>query len=828
MPVELLSRLGSSPNGLSNAEAARRLAGQGSGQRTVPRGRASAALLVSQFRSPITLLLIVAAVLSLLLGDTTDGLIILGIIVVSGLLGFWQEHRAADAVERLLARVRTKATVLRQGAHADVPVEAVVPGDIVLLAAGDIIPGDARILEARDLYVDEAVLTGESYPVEKQPGTLLDAASLRERTNALFMGTHVVSGTATALVVHTGGATVFGGISADLARRPPATEFEHGVRRFGYLLLEIAAVLAIVIFAINVALHRPVLEALLFTLALAVGLTPQLLPAIVSVTLAHGARQMAEKDVIVRRLNAIEDLGGITILCTDKTGTVTEGVVRFDAALDVAGEPSGKARLYAHLNAAFETGFPNPIDEAIRRESLPEAAVFQKLDEVPYDFVRKRLTVLVKTGERRIMITKGALANVLAVCSAAERPDGSVCGIEEVRAQVLALHEARSSRGYRCLGIAYRVFDSEAPIRKESEQEMVFLGVVSLFDPPKAGALESLQRLRELGISVKLITGDNSAVAAKIGSDAGFNVQAILTGTQLRQLSDAALVRRAVRVDVFAEVEPNQKERIVLALKKAGRAVGFLGDGINDASALHAADVGISVDTAVDVTKQAADIVLLRKDLAVLVDGVREGRRAFANTLKYVFITTSANFGNMFSMAGASLFSAFLPLLPKQILLLNVLSDLPAMAIAADRLDDELVARPRRWDMRAIRHFMLAFGLLSSVFDYLTFGVLLILQTSPEVFRAGWFLESLLSEVFILLVIRTRRAFFRSRVGRGLFVASVAVSLAAIALPYSPLAETLGFAPLPVSLLLAIATVLGFYVVASELAKRWFHHTVHL
>jgi Mg2+-importing ATPase len=825
---QILAQLHSSPEGLTGNAALRRLAIHGPNRFTAATGHPRIALLLSQFRSPITLLLIAAAALSLLLGETTDGLIVIGIVLASSLLGFWQEQRAADAVGKLLAMVRTQVSVLRHGVRTDIALESVVPGDVVLLAAGDIVPGDARILTSKDLYVDEAALTGESYPAEKQSCTVPAEAALHERRNTLFLGTHVVSGTATAVVVHTGKKTIFGGISTELSRRAPITGFEHGIRRFGYLLLEIAAVLALVILAINVALDRPVLESLLFTLALAVGLTPQLLPAIVSVTLAHGARQMAQKDVIVRRLSSIEDIGGITILCTDKTGTLTEGVTSVDAALDMAGKPSSKVLLYAYVNAAFETGFTNPIDEAIRREALPQAAAFQKVDEVPYDFVRKRLSVLVQTGEQRIMVTKGALANVLSVCTAAEQSDGHLCPIEEASGQVLERYQALSRQGYRCLGVAYRILESEAIIRKESERDMVFLGLLTLSDPLKPGALESLQRLRDLGISVKLISGDNSAVAAKIGREAGLNVRTILTGPELRHLTDSALMRRAVRVDVFAEVEPNQKERIVLALKKSGRAVGYLGDGINDASALHAADVGISVDTAVDVTKQAADIVLLRKDLGVLAEGVREGRRAFANTLKYVFITTSANFGNMFSMAGASLFSAFLPLLPKQILLLNVLSDLPAMAIAADHLDEELVARPRRWDMRAIERFMITFGLLSSLFDYLMFGTLLMLQTSVEVFRTGWFLESVLSEVLILLVIRTRRVFFRSRLGRGLLIASLAVSGAVLVLPYVPLAQPLGFAPVPPFLLLIIAAILALYVIASEIAKRWFYHTVHL
>ncbi|HEX6005398.1 MAG TPA: magnesium-translocating P-type ATPase, partial [Burkholderiales bacterium] len=781
-----------------------------------------------QFRSPITLLLLSAALLSLLLGETTDGLIVIGIIVASGVLGFWQEQRAADAVARLLARVRTRASVMRSGRRVEVPLEAVVPGDVVLLAAGDLVPGDARMLVSKDVYVDESALTGESYAAEKQPGMVDADVALGRRQNALFLGSHVVSGTATALVVHTGRQTVYGAISAELARRPPLTEFEHGVRQFGYLLLEIAAVMALAIFAINVALHRPVLDSLLFTLALTVGLTPQLLPAIVSITLAQGARQMARKDVIVRRLTAIEDIGGITMLCTDKTGTITEGVASVSGAFDLSGSPSDKVRLYAYLNAAFQSGYANPVDQAIRGEMPAGAAGCTKLDEVPFDFARKRLSVLAQIGHQRVMITKGALANVLAVCSAAEMPDGQRLAMDQMREQILERYQALSGEGYRCLGIAYRILDGEAPIGKESEHDMVFLGLISLSDPLKPGVRESLRQLRNLGIAVKVISGDNKAVATRVGREAGLNVRSVLTGAEVRHLTDAALMRRAARVDIFAEVEPDQKARIVLALKRSGRTVGYMGDGINDASALHAADVGISVDSAVDVTKRAADIVLLRKELGVLEDGVREGRRAFANTLKYVFITTSANFGNMFSMAGASLFSAFLPLLPKQILLLNVLSDLPAMAIAGDRLDQELVARPRRWDRRAIQRFMLTFGFISSAFDYLTFGALIALQTSAEVFRTGWFLESVLSEILILLVIRTRRLFFRSPVGRGLFIASIAVSIAVIALPYLPFAPALGFAPIPASLFLVIAMILALYIAASELAKRWFYHTVHL
>lgn len=765
-------------------------------------------------------MLFVAAVLSMVVGDTTDGAIILGILFVSGLLGFWQERRAADAAQRLLALVRPTATVIRDGRTQEIPVEEVVVGDVVQLAAGASIPADVRIVDCKDLFVDQSALTGESYPAEKSLATAPPEAPIAERTNMAYMGTHVVTGTAMALVERTGPSTEFGAIAQRLALRPPATEFEHGVRRFGYLLLEIATTLAIVIFAINVALDRPVLEALLFTLALAVGLTPQLLPAIVSVTLSQGARRMAAHHVIVRRLASIEDLGGMELLCTDKTGTITEGVVVVRGCEDWTGAPSARGLLFAHLNGVFETGFPNPIDTALRAAPPPDVSRYRKCDEVPYDFVRKRLSIAVAEGSNRWLITKGAMSNVLDACELAENSDGAIGPLSTARAGIEARYQALSRDGYRCLGVAYRRLLTEGPVSRDDERGLTFVGILTLSDPIKSDVHVTLAGLADLGIRTILITGDNRFVARHIAAQAGLDTSSLRTGAELRLLTDDALISAAPRVAVFAEIEPNQKERIIVALKKAGYAVGYLGDGINDASALRAADVGISVDSATDVTKQAADIVLLEKDLGALLRGVHEGRCAFANTLKYVFITTSANFGNMFSMAGASLFMSFLPLLPKQILLINVLSDVPAMAIATDRLDPELVARPRQWDNRKIRRFMLIFGFVSSAFDYLTFGALLALGAAGPVFRTAWFIESMLSEIFILLVIRTRHAFFRSRVGTLLLWLSVGTAAATVALPYSGLAPLLGFAPLRPSLLGIVLAIVALYVVGSEITKR--------
>ncbi|HEY9448366.1 MAG TPA: magnesium-translocating P-type ATPase [Gemmatimonadaceae bacterium] len=822
----LMRELGSSDAGLTEGDARERLARVGLNGILPRRGGTATRLLIGQFANPITALLGIATVLSIAVGEVRDGAIILGILCTSGLLGFWQEHRAAGVIAGLLALVRSTAVVVRDGKEREVPVECVVPGDVVCLRAGSSVPADARLLTSKDLFVDEAALTGESFPTEKEAGSAAPGAPAVPRTSAVFFGTHVVSGVATAMVVRTGQATEFGAIAQRIAHRPPETEFERGIRNFGYLLLNIAMVLAIVIFAVNVALHRPVLDTLLFTLALTVGLTPQLLPAIVSVTLSQGARHMARERVIVRRLASIEDLGGMSILCIDKTGTITEGVVDVHAALDWTGRDSDIVRRYAYLNAAFATSFVNPIDEVLRAERPAGADGYEKVDEVPYDFVRKRQSIAVAREGERLLITKGALSSVLDICAFAENAAGERCPLGDARDAIEARYESLSHDGYRCLGVAYRALDSDAPVGGPDERELTFIGILSVSDPLKPGVCEALRNLAELRVQVKLITGDNRHVAGRVAADAGLHDGAMLTGCDLLRMTEAALVSSAPRVGVFAEVDPNQKERIILALKKSGYATGFLGDGINDAAALHAADVGISIDSAADVTKQAADILLLEKDLHALARGVREGRRAFANTLKYVFITTSANFGNMFSMAGASLIVTFLPLLPKQILLLNVLSDLPAMAIATDRLDPELVEWPRHWDNRGIRLFMLVFGLASSMFDYLTFGSLLWLGVSPDVFRTGWFVESLLSEILILLVIRTRRSLLRSAIGTGLLWTSIVVAATTLALPYLPVAHGLGLVPLPAPVALLMLSIIGAYGITSEGVKRIFFRYV--
>jgi P-type Mg2+ transporter len=820
---ELLSSLGTSPKGLPRKVAEERLRQSGSQITAAHVKTNQIKLFLSQFKSPVILLLLFAAALSFALSDAADTIIILIIVFVSGVLGFWQERGAADAVQKLLATVEIKTKVLRDGVAVDIPVASVVKGDLILLSAGDVITGDSRLIESKDLFVDEACLTGETFPVEKVVGVLPVETALGARTNALFMGTHVVTGTATAAVVLTGRDTEFGKISETLKLRPPETEFERGTRRFGYLLMDVTSFLLITVFAINVFFARPVLESLIFALALAVGVTPQLLPAIISVNLAHGAKRMAKEKVIVKRLSAIENFGSMNVLCSDKTGTLTEGTVRVQAAVDVDGQEDATVLLYANLNARFQAGYANPIDEAIVSYRQIDAAGYQKVAEVPYDFIRKRLSVLVRKENHNFIVTKGALSNVLEVCTLAKTSTETV-ELEKVRSRINEKFKEFSAKGLRTLGVAYREVNPAATVRKEDETQMTFAGFLLLFDPLRPDIIETLGRLKHLGISLKFITGDNALVAANVSQQAGLVDAQIVTGAELRQISDVALIQRAANAQVFAEVEPNQKERIILALKKAGNVVGYMGDGINDASALHAADVGISVANAVDVAKEAADIVLLEKDLAVLEKGVREGRVTFANTLKYIFMATSANFGNMFSMAGASLFLPFLPLLPTQILLTNLLTDLPEMTIATDSVDAEAIERPRRWDIHFIRRFMVVFGIVSSLFDYLTFGVLiLLLHATPAQFRTGWFMESVVSASLIVLVMRTRKPFFKSRPGKYLLLATLLVVALTLVLPLTPVARVFEFTLLPLKFVPILAVIVALYVFCAELAKAWFY-----
>jgi len=837
MPIDdIEQQLGVTAAGLDAATAAQRLEQFGPNQIADADRHTALRIFFNQFKSAIILILLFATAVSALLRDWVDAAIILAIVLGSALLSFYQEYGASNATARLRAQVSARATVLRDGQAQSVPAEAVVPGDVILLSAGSLIPADAILLEGKDFFVTQAVLTGETFPVEKAPGVVAADAPLASRTNMIFMGTNVRTGTGRALVVATGRATAFGQIADRLTLREPETEFERGIRHLGYLLSEVMFVLVFAVFALNVLFQKPPLDSLLFSIALAVGLTPQLLPAIISVNLARGAQKMAQAGVIVRKLAAIENFGSMDVLCTDKTGTLTEGVVQLDRAVDAAGADDERVLRLAFLNAHFQTGLVNPLDDAIQAKAAPDLAGVSKVDEIPYDFVRKRLSIVVDeadgAGTTRRLIAKGAFEQILAASTQVWADGHAVPLDEERRAQMEAAFAGWSGQGFRVLGVAERAVAAKPAYSRADEADLVFAGCLLFFDPPKAGVQETIAGLARLGVDMKIITGDNRLVAAHTAETLKLPVRGILTGGDLEKLRDEAMWHAVEETTIFAEVDPNEKERILLALQKRGHVVGYMGDGINDAPSLHAADVGISVNTAVDVAKEAADFVLLDKDLSVLEQGIVQGRRTFTNTLKYVFMATSANFGNMFSMAGASIFLPFLPMLPKQILLINFMTDLPEMTIASDRVDDAMVQRPPRWEIGFIRRFMFVFGTISSVFDYLTFGVLLwMLHADQALFHTGWFVESVISAVVVVFAVRTRLPFFRSRPGTPLLLAALAVVAVTLWLPYSPLAGLLGFAPLPISALALILAIVGLYFATAEVAKHYFyrngefHHT---
>ncbi len=824
-PDELWSQLQSSPQGLSQSEAGQRLEQYGPNVLRARQELTPLKLFLNQFKSPIVLILIFATLMSAFLQDWPDAIIILFIVMGSAILSFVQENNAHNAAEKLRAQLTLKTDALRDGQQVSIPTEEVVPGDVVKLSAGSLIPADGVVLEARDFFVSQAVLTGETFPVEKLPGVLPEKASLVERTNMVFMGTSVRSGSGSVLIVQTGLGTAFGQIAARLNLRPPETEFERGIKKLGYLLTEFMLVLVIAIFALNVYFQKAVLDSLLFSVALAVGLTPQLLPAIININLSKGSQIMAKLGVIVRRLESLENFGSMDTLCTDKTGTLTLGVVNLDNAVDAQGNPSADIFRYAYLNANFQTGLSNPLDGAILAKQKLDLTGFEKLDEIPYDFTRKRLTVVVQEKEQVTMVTKGAFENILGLCSFARVGDQRVPVDEQFTSTVQQRFQDWSEQGFRVLGVAIKPVERRtAPFTRADEAGMVFEGFLLFFDPPKPGILKTIQDLEQLGVQLKIITGDNHLVARHTAEAVGLQITGVISGDQLDDMRDSALMYAVQHNNIFAEVDPNQKERIILALKKAGQVVGYMGDGINDAPSLHSADVGISVENAVDVAKEAADFVLLKTDLEVLHNGIIQGRKTFANTLKYVFMATSANFGNMFSVAGASLFLSYLPMLPKQILLINFLTDLPEMTIASDNVDDVFVKKPHRWDVGFIRRFMLVFGPLSSIFDFLTFGALLwLMHADQAAFHTGWFIESVFSAALVVFAVRTRLPFIHSQPSRAMMFVTLLVALIALGLPYSPLASILGFKPLGLPVLGLIAGIVILYFVSAELVKRWFY-----
>ncbi|MBS0560994.1 MAG: magnesium-translocating P-type ATPase [Proteobacteria bacterium] len=820
---DLFTGLGSSPMGLSADAAADALARVGPNRIDSARRAGLARDVLRRFGNPLVLVLLFAAAVSAFTGDAASFGIIAVIVLISVALDVLQERQAQNAAERLRAQVSLTARVLRGGREAELPASEIVPGDIVVLAAGDLVPADARLIALRDLYVDEALLTGEAFPAEKQldPPAADGAAFAR---NMVFMGTSVVSGTANALVVATGRRAQLGAIASALRKPPPPTAFALGIRDFGLMIVRATVLLVLFVVLVNLLFHRPLLESFLFAVALAVGLTPELLPMIVSVTLAHGAIRMAGKQVIVKRQSAIDDLGAMDVLCSDKTGTLTEARIRLIREVALDGEDSPGVLRLARINAAYETGLKSPLDEAILAEGPPDLSGWRKIDEVPFDFQRRRVSVLAEGEGRRLLIVKGAPEDVLALASAYDRADGTQAPLDAVaRAVAQETFDALGREGFRALGVAWRQATPDRVHADVSDEtDLVFAGFLAFLDPPKQGAREALAELAALGVRVKVVTGDNELVTRHVCAELGLDVSGTLTGPELAMLSDEALLARLDATTLFCRVTPPQKSRIIAALRRKGHVVGYLGDGINDAPSLHAADVGFSVDTAVDVAKEAAAMILLRKDLGVLADGVREGRRTFANILKYVMMGTSSNFGNMFSMAGGVLFLPFLPMLPTQILLNNLLYDLSETAIPLDRVSDATAARPRRWDTGFIRTFMYVFGPVSSVFDMATFALLLWgFRASEALFHTGWFVESLMTQILVIFVIRTDDL-AGDRPHPALVATSLGALALAVALPYSPLASLLGFVPLPAALLAALAGLTAVYLGFVYAVKRWF------
>lgn len=824
---KLLDILNSSVHGLSATEAGVRLDRQGPNTLRVRKPNKLIALFFDRFRNPLLLILVFAASIAIVLQDWVNASIVLIIVILSAILSTIQEFRASNAVEELRRKVSSKTTVRRGNKLKTIPSEEVVPGDIILLSAGNLIPADGVILEARDFFVSQALLTGETYPEEKTTGIAPPEADMAQRNNCVFMGTSVRSGTATIVAVHTARSSIFGQIAKTMSLRPPETDFERGLRHFGGLLLKVMVFIVLSVLTINILLAKPTIETLLFAVALAVGLTPELLPVILTVTLSKGAQIMASRGVIVRHLNAIENLGSMDILCSDKTGTLTKGVIQLDSAFDAEGKSSDEVLKLARLNSLLQTGMRNALDDAVIRAKCNEDLDrYRKLDEIPYDFSRKRLTIVVSQNRRRqsLMITKGAFEQVLDICTQV-RFTKTLSKIDTQTKKILHdRFDTWSNKGFRVLGVATRQTMPQPVYGKTDETDMIFEGFLLFFDPPGEGVRETLDALKHLGVSLKIITGDNRMVARHIAETVGMKNVRIVTGSELDNMKDEALWHRAPRISLFAEVDPNQKERIIRALQKTGHVVGYLGDGINDAPALYAADVGISVDNAADVAKEAADFVLLEHQLDVVRQGIDEGRHTFANTLKYIFITTSANFGNMISMAIASLFLPFLPLLADQILLNNFLSDIPAFGIAGDNVDRVWERTPHRWDIHFIRSIMITFGLVSSVFDIITFAVLLYMAgETPVIFRTGWFVESLLTELLIIFIIRTYKPFYRSRPGRFLSWSAISVVLITLVLPFIPFSRVFGFTPLPLNILIAVILITVFYLAASEWVKRIFY-----
>lgn len=825
---EVLKTIETSKNGLSTEQANERIENLGQNLFEEKKSASKLMVFINQFKNPITMILIFAAILSIFLKDYSDGIIILIIIMISALLSYNHESKANDAVKKLLSTVSVTSAVLRDGKFQELDNSKLTIGDVISVKTGDMIPADCLLIEENSLSMDESSLTGETFPVEKNVEKLEEKTALSQRKNSLWMGTHVISGSGKAVIVNLAKDSEFGKITESLDETETDTDFERGIKDFGNLILQVTTILIGLIFLFNIILNKPFLESFMFALALSVGLTPQMLPAIISVNLSQGAKRMSAQGVIVKKLNSIENFGSMTVMCSDKTGTITKGQVKLESAMDNTGKKSETLVKLAAINSYFQEGYTNPIDQAILEENKNDFTKYEKLFEIPYSFENKLLSVIVNTNndlsDKNIMITKGALTSVINVCSTYQDDSGNSGNIEEIKSEIMDLFEKYSSQGYRILGLAYKNIDQENDVSKQKAENMIFRGLLLFIDPLKDDIKDVIEQMNSLGVSLKMITGDNHLIAKNIGSKVGLNPDKILLGEDLNSYSLSQLNKKIMDIDIFAEISPNQKEKIILAFKQAGEIVGYMGDGINDAPAIKQADVGISVDTAADTAKDAASIVLLENSLKVLVSGIKEGRRTFINTLKYIFVATSANFGNMFSMAGASLFLKFLPLLPKQILLTNLFTDFPSLQIASDSVDEDWLQSPVTWDMKFIKRFMIIFGITSSVFDYITFIVLLLLfKANEQFFQTGWMLESVISAMVVMLIVRTKRPVIKSKPSNKLLIAIVLVAIALIAIIYSPINTYLGLIALPVQALLSMLAISLIYALTAEIFKKQFY-----
>lgn len=831
-----LKELKTQLDGLSDAEAASRLKQFGPNEIAREKHQSALMRLLLNIKNPLVLLLLALAVLSYLTGDLRAMVVIFVMVVLGVVLRFFQEMRADNAAEKLQAMVSNTATLVRGGKDAEVPLKMLVPGDIIRLAAGDMVPADVRVLSAKDLFLNQAALTGETLPVERKADRApADVENPLELPNLCFLGSNVESGSATAVVIHTGDRTYFGSLAARIVGQRQLTSFDKGINKFTWLMIGFIAVMVPAVFLINGLSKHNWMEAFLFAMAVAVGLTPEMLPMIVTVNLSKGALAMSRKKVIVKRLNAIQNFGAMDVLCTDKTGTLTQGKIILEKHLDVYGEPSEKVLHFGYLNSFHHTGLKNLLDEAILdqeelKEHLKADEKYKKIDEIPFDFVRRRMSVVVEdeTG-LNTLICKGAVDEVMGLCTRVEVKGELIEVLPEHDVKRRQLADDLNGQGFRVVALAYKQMPgaSDEPVYAvKDESDMILLGFLAFLDPPKETAAEALKRLHDLSVAVKVLTGDNEIITAYICKEVGMPVENLLLGSQIETMSEEELAVAAGATSVFARLVPAHKERIIRALQSKGHVLGFMGDGINDAPALKAADVGISVDSAVDIAKESSDIILLENSLLVLEQGVLEGRRVFGNIVKYIKMAASSNFGNMFSVVGASAFLPFLPMLPIQVLVNNLLYDFSQTTIPTDQVDAEWLVKPRQWTIDKILRFILFIGPISSIFDYLTFFLMLYVFNSwnnPALFHTGWFVESLFTQTLIIHVIRTDKILFiQSRASWPLIITSVIIVGVGALLTISPLANTLGFVSLPPMYWLYLAIMMLGYAVLTQVVKVWF------